>query len=97
MSRATISTGGVEWSAEPRTKRSGDPGYALVLGDFSGSGSRGELPKPRLLRIDRDNVDEIFTKLAVQLRLPLTEQPLAFAEPDELHPDFLYQRFELFA
>lgn len=97
MSRATISTGGIDWSGETRPKRDIDPGYALVLGDFSGSASRGENPKPRLLRVDRDNVEEIFAKLAVQLRLPLAEQPLAFAEPDELHPDFLYQRFELFA
>lgn len=95
MSRATISTGGIDWQAQ-QARSDDTPGLLLVLGDFSGCGSRGEDSAPRLLKVDRDNLDEVFAKLNVRLRLPLCEQLLCFSEPDELHPDFLYEHIDLF-
>jgi type VI secretion system protein ImpC len=96
MSRATISTGAIAFDA-PQAKRGDAPGYVLVLGDFSGSGSRGATQAARLRRVSRDNFDEVFAALDVRLQLPLCAQPLHFSELDELHPDFLYQRVDLFA
>lgn len=96
MSRATISTGSIAFDA-PKANRGDAPGYVLVLGDFSGSASRGIAPTPKLRAISRDNFDEVFAALAVQLKLPLQDEPLRFAELDELHPDFLYEQFDLFA
>lgn len=95
MSRATISTGNIDWHGQ-QERRDSAPGYLLVLGDFSGCGSRGENSTPRLLKVDRDTIDEVFARLDVRLQLPLSEQPLRFSEPDELHPDFLYEHVDLF-
>ena len=98
MSRATISTGIIDWKRdETETKDCGDSGYLLLLGDFSAAGSRAAVPTPRLQRVDRDTLDEVFAKLDVRLKLPFSDEPLHFTEMDDLHPDFLYEQVELFA
>jgi len=95
MSRASISTGDIDFQGQ-QARRDDAPGLLLVLGDFSGNGSRGEDASPRLLKVNRDTVDEVFGKLNVRLQLPLCEQPLRFSELDALNPDFLYENVDLF-
>lgn len=76
------------------------PFRILVMGDFSGRANRRRVDpaaavvKPRLLRVDRDNFDEILQKTGVELRLPSTGETdaatvLCFAELDDFHPDQL--------
>jgi len=95
MSRATISTGDIGWQGQ-QARGDTAPGLLLVLGDFSGNGSRGEDATPRLLKVDRDTIDEVFAKLRVRLRLPLSDDPLCFSELEQLNPDFLYENVDLF-
>lgn len=106
MSRATISTSGVDFRTSER--RSGKnnydrstPMHIAVLADFSGRKSRNEekldsLSGRKVIEINRDNFDEVFSKLDVQLQLPVAEHALVFEELDNLHPDFIYERVELF-
>lgn len=83
------------------------PFRILIMGDFGGRVSRGNLDSssalsghpPRL--VDRDNFDEVMAKLGVEIRLPLNgaENPpvaIRFAELDDFHPDRLYAGLELF-
>lgn len=97
MGRATISTGNIHLAAGRSERRESDTRPVVLLGDFSGNSSRGVEVEARLLTVSRDNIDDVFARLQVQLHLPLAAEPLPFAEPDELHPDALYQRFSLFA
>ncbi|MFZ5764393.1 MAG: type VI secretion system contractile sheath domain-containing protein [Thermodesulfobacteriota bacterium] len=78
------------------------PFRLLVLGDFSGRASRGLCApvtiRPR--RVDRDNLDELLETMAVEIRLSL-ENDEALAIPltklDDLHPDRLFHRLDIFA
>ncbi len=98
MSRATISTGAISWRRdETDTGNSSGPYHMLLLGDFSAAASRTVKPTPRLHRVDRDTLDNVFCKLDVRLKLPFSDEPLHFTELDELHPDFLYEQVELFS
>ena len=83
------------------------PFRILVMGDFSGRTNRGNhsqgvrLSQPRLLQVDRDNLDEVMARMGVELRLPLMglEAPptiISFSELDDFHPDRLYERLEVF-
>ncbi|TQV66918.1 hypothetical protein FKG94_26555 [Exilibacterium tricleocarpae] len=106
MSRASISTGGIDFPLtenEPTQPQPTDPTtpmHLVVLGDFSGRRSRlaqGQSPAtPKPIAVDKDNFDAVFAGLDVQLHLPVAEQPLQFAALDDLHPDFIYQRVGLF-
>ena len=68
----------------------------LVIGDFGSEQSWGS---PRA--VDRDNLEEIFTRLNVGVRLTLEhgapEMALSFSEFDDLHPDQLFEKLELFS
>ncbi|MBL8178924.1 MAG: type VI secretion system contractile sheath large subunit [Bryobacterales bacterium] len=77
------------------------PFRILVLGDFSGRGSRGILTKgPRKpIAVDRDNFEDLLKSLNVQLRLPLeggTSLDLEFRELDDFHPDRLFESHSMF-
>lgn len=74
----------------------------LVVGDFSGRESRAVvdaagLEKRKLHRIDKDSFDDVFARLGVSVALPVSEQPVAFTEIEQLHPDYLFHNLELFA
>ena len=78
-----------------------DPFLILAMGDFSGRASRGvtepvegRTPVP----VDRDTVDEAMKRLRVALRVPVGEQELniEFKGLDEFHPDFLFEKAEIF-
>jgi type VI secretion system protein ImpC len=79
------------------------PFRMLVLGDFGGHASRGEL-RPlagvRPLRVDVDSFPGLFAKLAPKLQIKLGDQPpftLAFKDLDAFHPDHLFASTDFFA
>jgi type VI secretion system protein ImpC len=106
MSRATINTGGIDFNLSEQAsdniaRDTGTPMHIAILADFSGRKSRGEenlqsLSDRKLIEINRDNFDGIFSKLNVQLQLPVSDGLLSFKELDDLHPDFIYERIGLF-
>ena len=75
------------------------PFCIAVLGDFSGRANRGALdPKSvgdrRPYLVDRDNFDEVLSKLHPDLSLPTESKvPLVFhfSELDDFHPDRLFE------
>src|SRR5216684_93828 len=83
------------------------PFRILVMGDFSGRASRGIREGSRLglrrpLLVDRDNVEAILAKLAVEIWLKQNDPHAAavavsFDEMDDFHPDRLYARIPVFA
>jgi type VI secretion system protein ImpC len=112
MTRPTISTGGgivfgekarsstVTGSRRPDGKA--DALHIVVLADFSGhcstdNSDRVSIARRRLVEVDRDNIEEVFTQLDVRLQLPVSDQALEFGELDDLEPDFIYERISLFA
>jgi type VI secretion system protein ImpC len=83
------------------------PFRILIMGDFSGRSSRGifepadALAKRRILRVDRDNVDEVMQRMGVEIHAPLdgdanTPTVLRFTELDDFHPDQIFTRLPLF-
>ncbi|BFM11913.1 hypothetical protein R50072_20660 [Simiduia litorea] len=110
MSRARISTGGVVFGAgaSPESDHtsyqqddSGQPMHMLFVGDFSGRASRSvedvqSLQERKIFEINRDNFDDVFSRLAVELHLPSCTDPIRFDELDDLHPDLLYKQLPLF-
>lgn len=104
MSRATISTGGIDFPLHDTERKPGGEAAAAmhiaILADFSGRQSRaqggGQSAATKPIEINRDNFDEVFAQLDVQLQLPVSDQALAFNEFDDLHPDFIYARVSLF-
>ncbi len=79
------------------------PTRILVLGDFSGRAGREPASplggrKPR--RIDLDNFESVFAELKPRLLLDVGSEltvEITPSDPDELHPDELYDRLEPFA
>jgi type VI secretion system protein ImpC len=81
------------------------PFRILVVGDFSGRGSRGEravsLADRKPLLLDRDNFEDVLTKLRVEIQVPLAADAagrvvVRVAELDDFHPDRLFDRLEMF-
>src|SRR5215471_1390537 len=83
------------------------PFRVLLIGDWSGRANRRtqasskELKTYRPLLVDRDNLDQLIAILGVRLIIPLSlggEQSLAinFDQLDDFHPDFLFNRLEIF-
>ncbi|APZ96546.1 type VI secretion system contractile sheath domain-containing protein [Fuerstiella marisgermanici] len=71
------------------------PFRILVMGDFGADKAWGK-PRP----IDRDNFDEVFSKLNVKVEIAgdanLPRMTVRLEEPDGFHPDRLYQQLEVF-
>src|SRR5271156_4564474 len=84
-----------------RQAAQGQPFRLALLGDFSGGANAGRLDtgaalagqKP--LRIDVDNFDRIFQRLAPSLKLQLGEDaasiPIPLTSLDDFHPDQLFE------
>ncbi len=72
------------------------PFRILLIGDFGAQQSWG-----RPIAIDRDNIDDVFTKLTVRCKTSLSETSppieLSFSDREDFHPDRLYSRLELFS
>ncbi|CCU73409.1 type VI secretion system contractile sheath domain-containing protein [Thalassolituus oleivorans] len=106
MSRATLNTGGISFSSaaeqsQPTLVRH-RPCHILVLADFSGRDHRNEndadcLSKRKIYEVTRDNFDDVFTTMNVTLDLPVSARPIKFQEMDDLHPDYIYERVDLFS
>ncbi len=77
------------------------PFRILLLGDFSGRGSRGEPPPGRLrpYLVDRDNLGEVLVRLRPELDLggPGRGVVFRFRELEDFHPDRIFARHDLFA
>lgn len=77
----------------------------LLLGDWSGRENRSkqaDLPSARPLVIDRDNFDEVMSKLDVRLDLEFQGNEsnvlsLNFSELEDFHPDKIFQQIPLFS
>ena len=75
------------------------PFSMAILGDFSGRASRGladvkTVGERRPILIDRDNFDEVFAGLKVELHLATAEGVpivLEFSALDDFHPDHLFE------
>src|SRR5690606_2805782 len=50
----------------------------------------------RIIPVTRDNFDEVFQRLQVTLDIAIADKPIVFNEPDDLEPDFIYERVGLF-
>src|SRR5262249_40189083 len=79
------------------------PMRILILGDFSGQASREaerpEIAKRRPIVVDRDNVDQVMSKLGVGLRLSVAGNEtvgLKFQELEDFHPDRIFLGSEFF-
>lgn len=105
--RLSINTGNVPFplskEGESGTKKQATDKHChiAVLADFSGRNNRRQIDaasisKRKLVEIDRDNFDDVFTSMNVQLQLAITDGVIAFNELDDLHPDTLYQHIALF-
>ncbi|MFO0867813.1 MAG: type VI secretion system contractile sheath large subunit [Pirellulales bacterium] len=104
--RYQVNFGNLSVTSSPLKAASGKFRIA-VLGDFSGRANRGqlatgdELAKRKPLRVDADNLEDIFRRFNVTLRLPLAADGGVIEIPvtslDELHPDELYGNVELFS
>jgi predicted component of type VI protein secretion system len=81
-------------SATPREPE--EPMRLLLLGDFSGKpkGERVPLAARPCLRVDLDNLDATIAKLAPRVVTP--EATVAITSLDDLHPDALFEKVELF-
>lgn len=106
MSRPSISTGNVSFTGkstdnEKRPSQGNLPCHVLILADFSGRHHRGgddagNLVQRPIMALNRDNLDEVFQRLQVTLDIAVADKPIVFNEPDDLHPDFIYERVGLF-
>lgn len=83
------------------------PFRIALLGDWSGRASRslvstGSEPKSRrFLIVDRDNLDQVMSKLGVKLHLPVTADgnlslTIDFHQLDDFHPDLMIERLDIF-
>jgi type VI secretion system protein ImpC len=95
MSRSTISTGNIPFSVSSSQRDSVSSNsqscHILCVADF-GATKNSET----IVEINRDNFDDIFARLGVSLDLGLSDQPIHFNELDDLHPDFIYDKVDLF-
>jgi type VI secretion system protein ImpC len=66
------------------------PFRILVLGDFGARASSG-----RPIAIDRDNFDQVMSRLDIQAELP-GAGALRFKQLDDFHPDRLFQSIDIF-
>jgi type VI secretion system protein ImpC len=83
------------------------PFRIALIGDWSGRASRSlvsagsELRSRRFLTVDRDNLDQVMSKLGVKLHLPVTADgslslTIDFNQLNDFHPDLMIERLDLF-
>jgi len=89
---------------KPKSDRNPEaPFRMLVLGDFGGHASRGQVRPGAELRpqqVDLDKFSALFGKIAPQIQIQLGDQaPLTIPilELEDFHPDHLYSTLEFFA
>ena len=80
------------------------PFRIAILGDFSGRSKRAlsePVAKRHFYLIDRDNFDEVMSKLKVEAHLPILGKNspavnFRFSELGDFHPDHLFENLEIF-
>ena len=79
------------------------PFNIALIGNFSGSdrgdGQRLPIASRSPMLVDRDNFDDVLSKIVPTLRLPMgasEELILSFRELDDFHPDRLFESVDLF-
>jgi len=89
---------------QPKTDRNPDaPMRLLVLGDFGGHASRGQVrpgAELRPQRVDLDSLPALFGKVAPQIQIQLGDQApftIPILELEDFHPDHLFDSLEFFA
>ncbi len=82
----------IDPSARPDARRRtpDDPFRVLILADLLGEADAGPLEQRRILRLDIDRFDTLFSGLAPQLALADGET-VEFTGLDDFHPDQLYR------
>lgn len=73
-----------------------EPFRILIAGDFSVLGSREKGSGSHPVPVDRDNFDEVFHSMNVELEMPLAGR-IRFAGLDDFHPDRCFEALPLFA
>lgn len=75
------------------------PFRILMLGDWSANGAQRELSDRRPIEVDRDNFDEVMTKLGVWMELEIDGNHLSleFTKLDDFHPDEIFRQVPLFS
>jgi type VI secretion system protein ImpC len=75
----------------------------LVLGDFGGHASRGQVrpgAELRPQRVDLDSFSSVLAKIAPEIQIRLGDQPpftIAIRDLEDFHPDKLFSSLEFFA
>lgn len=94
----------VKFETEANVLPEDPPFHILFLGDYSGRESRSDVgaPKRRPVFIDRDNFDEVISRLDVGLELDLNGEGtdfvnLEFSELEDFHPDRIFTKLPLFS
>ena len=89
---------------KPKLDRNPDaPLRMLVLGDFGGHASHGQVrsgAELRPLRVDLDSLPALFGKIAPQIQIRLGDQApftIPVRELEDFHPDHLFASHEFFA
>jgi len=101
-----MNTGGVPFSSgsdqgSPQLVRN-RPCHIVVLADLSGRHHSGlddhtTLSQRKVHEVTRDNFDDVFVRMGVTLDLVIADAPIKFQELDDLHPDYIYERVDLFS
>ena len=84
-------------------QREDAPLRMLVLGDFGGHASRGQVRQVAELRpqrVDLDKFPSLFAKIAPEIQIRLGDQPpftIAIRDLEDFHPDKLFASLEFFA
>jgi type VI secretion system protein ImpC len=78
------------------------PFHILLLGDWSGNDNKPDLSQRHPMVIDRDNFDDVMSKLHIRLDLDLHNDgslllPLSFTELEDFHPDRIFEQVSIFA
>jgi type VI secretion system protein ImpC len=80
------------------------PFRIAILGDFSGRSNRGisdakTMAESHPLLIDRDNFDEVLSRVSPELDLAMGDGSLhlRFSELEDFHPDRIFHQLEAFA
>lgn len=94
---------GLEMDFTLESERSGvvrEPVFQLLmLGNWRGNVSRGELSQRKPIEIDRDNFDDVIDGLSVRLDLETAggTLQLEFRSLEDFHPDQLFKSVQVFA
>lgn len=81
-------------------KNAGLPLKVMIAADFSGRAQTAQdgaaALKSKLIRIDKDNFDQVFSKFGIKLYFPGIEDRVEFSEFDQLNAEHLYENLAVF-